>query len=118
MARMIFVNLPAKDVAKSTAFYQAIGFTRDPRFGNEVASAMNGSDGITVMILGHDFHRTFIPHKEIADSTPRWPRSPTARRTNRPEAPRNGCRRHRARERHANAMIRGDVRPGESPLSK
>ncbi|HEV7288020.1 VOC family protein [Sphingomonas sp.] len=68
MPRMIFVNLPVKDVAASTAFYEAIGFTRDPRFSNEVASAMMWSDTITLMILGHDFYATFIPHKTIADS--------------------------------------------------
>jgi predicted lactoylglutathione lyase len=69
MPKMIFVNLPVKDVAKSTAFYEAIGFTKDARFSNEQASAMQWSDEITVMILAHDFYRTFIPHKTIADST-------------------------------------------------
>jgi predicted lactoylglutathione lyase len=68
MAKMIFVNLPVKDVAKSTAFYEAIGFTKDPRFSNEMASAMIWSDTITLMILGQDFYSTFIPHKTIADS--------------------------------------------------
>jgi predicted lactoylglutathione lyase len=66
---MIFVNLPVKDVAKSTAFYEAIGFVKDVRFSNEMASAMRWSDTITVMILGHDFYRGFIPHKAIADSS-------------------------------------------------
>ncbi|MCR5871155.1 MULTISPECIES: VOC family protein [unclassified Sphingomonas] len=69
MAKMIFVNLPVRDVAASTAFYEAIGFTRDPRFSNEMASAMQWSDEITLMILGHDFYSTFIPHKTIADSS-------------------------------------------------
>ena len=69
MTKMIFVNLPVKDVAKSTAFYGAIGFTKDPRFSNEMASAMQWSDTITLMILGHDFYSTFIPHKTIADSS-------------------------------------------------
>ena len=69
MAKMIFVNLPVKDVAKSTVFYEAIGFTKDPRFSNEMASAMQWSDEITLMILGHDFYSTFIPHKTIADSS-------------------------------------------------
>jgi len=69
MTKMIFVNLPVKDVAKSTAFYEAIGFTKDPRFSNEMASAMQWSDTITLMILGHDFYSTFIPHKTIADSS-------------------------------------------------
>ncbi len=68
MPKMIFVNLPVKDVAASTAFYEAIGFTKDARFSNEVASAMTWSDTITLMILGHDFYSTFIPHKTIADS--------------------------------------------------
>jgi predicted lactoylglutathione lyase len=69
MAKMIFVNLPVKDVAASTAFYEAIGFTKDPRFSNEMASAMQWSDEIVVMILDHEFYSTFIPHKTIADSS-------------------------------------------------
>jgi predicted lactoylglutathione lyase len=44
MPQMIFVNLPVKDVAKSTAFYEAIGCTKDERFSNEMASAMQLSD--------------------------------------------------------------------------
>ena len=69
MTKMIFVNLPVKDVAASTAFYEAIGFTKDPRFSNDMASAMQWSDEIVIMILGHDFYSTFIPHKTIADSS-------------------------------------------------
>jgi uncharacterized protein len=68
MAKMIFVNLPVKDVARSTAFYEALGFTKDARFSNEVASAMKWSDEISVMILSQEFYQTFIPHKTIADS--------------------------------------------------
>lgn len=69
MTKIIFVNLPVKDVAASTAFYEAIGFTKDPRFSNDMASAMQWSDEIVIMILGHDFYSTFIPHKTIADSS-------------------------------------------------
>lgn len=67
MPQMIFVNLPVKDVAKSTAFYEAIGCTKDPRFSNEVASAMQLSDEIVFMILSQDFFKTFTP-KPIADA--------------------------------------------------
>jgi predicted lactoylglutathione lyase len=67
MTQMIFVNLPVTDVAKSTAFYEAIGCTRDERFSNEVASAMQLSDTIVFMILGHDFFQTFTG-KAIADA--------------------------------------------------
>jgi uncharacterized protein len=68
MPRMIFVNLPVKDVAASTRFYEALGFTRDARFSNEQASAMIWSDTISFMLLGHDFYRSFVPHKAIADT--------------------------------------------------
>lgn len=67
MPQMIFVNLPVADVARSTAFYEAIGCTRDPRFSNEVASAMVLSEAIMFMILSHDFFKTFTP-KPIADA--------------------------------------------------
>ena len=67
MPQMIFVNLPVKDVAKSTAFYEAIGCTKDERFSNEMASAMQLSDEIVFMILGRDFFQTFTP-RPIADA--------------------------------------------------
>lgn len=68
MPKMIFVNLPVADVARATAFYEAIGFTKDARFSNEQASAMTWSDEIKIMILSHDFYRSFVPHKAIADT--------------------------------------------------
>ena len=67
MPQMIFVNLPVKDVAKSTAFYEVIGCTKDPRFSNETASAMQLSYEIIFMILSQDFFKTFTP-KPIADA--------------------------------------------------
>ena len=35
MAKMIFVNLPVRDLARSTAFYQAIGAEKNPQFSKE-----------------------------------------------------------------------------------
>ncbi|PZU11708.1 VOC family protein [Sphingomonas sp.] len=67
MAKTIFVNLPVADVAKATAFYEAIGFEKNAMFSNEKASAMVWSDAIYVMLLGHDFYRTFTS-KEIIDA--------------------------------------------------
>ncbi len=67
MAKMIFVNLPVADVAKSTAFYEAIGFEKNPQFSNEQASSMVWSDTIYLMLLEHAFYSTFTP-KQIADS--------------------------------------------------
>ena len=67
MAKMIFVNLPVTDVAGSTAFYEAIGFEKNPQFSNEQASCMVWSDTIHVMLLSHDFYATFA-NKPIADT--------------------------------------------------
>lgn len=67
MPRAIFVNLPVADVAKATAFYEAIGFQKNPTFSNEQASAMVWSDSIYVMLLDHAFYRTFT-NKEIIEA--------------------------------------------------
>jgi hypothetical protein len=67
MTKMIFVNLPVADVAKATAFYEAIGFDKNPQFSNEQASCMVWSDAINVMLLDHGFYRTFTT-KQIADT--------------------------------------------------
>lgn len=66
MSRMIFVNLPVRDLARSIAFYEAIGGTKNEKFSNEKAAAIVFSDSIYVMLLTHDFYRTFTT-KEIAD---------------------------------------------------
>lgn len=67
MPKMIFVNLPVTDVAKATAFYEAIGFTRNATFSNEQASAMAWSDTISVMLLDRAFYATFTT-KPIIDA--------------------------------------------------
>ncbi|QDZ08313.1 lactoylglutathione lyase [Sphingomonas panacisoli] len=67
MTKMIFVNLPVADVAKSTAFYEAIGFTKNEQFSNEQASSMVWSDSIFVMLLAKPFFSTFTP-KTIGDA--------------------------------------------------
>jgi len=67
MAKMIFVNLPVKDVARSTSFYESIGATKNPMFSDETASCMVFSDTIHVMVLSHEKFSQFTP-KKIADA--------------------------------------------------
>ena len=67
MPKMIFVNLPVADVAKSTAFYEKIGAKRDPRFCNDTTSMMVFSDTIAVMLLSHERFREFTA-KPITDA--------------------------------------------------
>ena len=67
MAKMIFVNLPVSDLARSTAFYQAIGGEKNEQFSDDTASCMVFSETIHVMLLTHDKFRQFTP-KKIADA--------------------------------------------------
>ncbi|RPF72322.1 VOC family protein [Aurantiacibacter spongiae] len=67
MPKSIFVNLPVCDLARSTAFYAALGFGKNPQFSNDQASAMVWSDTICVMLLTHEFYRTFTD-KAIIDA--------------------------------------------------
>ena len=61
MPRMIFVNLPVADVKRSTAFYEAVGATKNPQFSDDSTSCMVISDTIFVMIMTHEKFRQFSP---------------------------------------------------------
>ena len=67
MSRMIFVNLPVTDLERSKAFYAAVGAVNEPKFSNEAAAMMRFSEEVNVMLLTHDFWRTFTA-KEIPDA--------------------------------------------------
>jgi predicted lactoylglutathione lyase len=67
MAKMIFLNLPVTDLPRSMKFYEAVGFTNNPMFTNEQAASMMWSDEIVVMLLTHDFWKTFTS-KAIPDA--------------------------------------------------
>lgn len=68
MPKMIFVNLPVADVAKATAFYEAIGCAHDTSFckGPEAAMLV-WSDTITFMLLEKARYADFTT-KQIADA--------------------------------------------------
>src|SRR4030095_3143082 len=67
MSKLIFINLPVTDLGRSIAFYEAIGGRKEPKFSNERASMIVISDAINVMLLTHDFYKTFTG-KPIADA--------------------------------------------------
>ena len=67
MSKMIFVNLPVADLARATAFYEALGAKKDERFCDHTASCMVFSETIHVMLLTHEKFRQFTP-KKIADA--------------------------------------------------
>ena len=67
MAKLIFINLPTTDLARTTAFYEAVGAVKNPQFSDETASCMVFSETIHVMLLTHEKFRQFTT-KKIADA--------------------------------------------------
>lgn len=68
MSTKIFVNVPVKDLDKSTEFFTAIGFTINPQFTDETAACVVITEDIYAMILTHEKFKQFTP-KEISDAT-------------------------------------------------
>ena len=65
--QQIFINLPVSDLAKSMAFYTALGFTNNPQFSDEAGKCMVWGENIFVMLLSHDKFNSFAT-KPIADT--------------------------------------------------
>ncbi len=68
MNRQLFLNLPVADLAKATAFYEALGFPRNPQFSGATASCIVISDAIHVMLSTHAQFRQFTP-KAVCDTS-------------------------------------------------
>lgn len=68
MPRQIFVNLPIRDMARSRAFFAALGFAFNPQFTNEQGACMVIQDGSSyAMLLVEPFFQGFTK-KPIADA--------------------------------------------------
>jgi uncharacterized protein len=67
MPKEIYINLITKDLAKSTAFYTAIGFVKNEMFSGPTASAMAFDENIIFMLLTEEFALNFNDNKNIAD---------------------------------------------------
>lgn len=68
MSTKIFVNLPVKDLGRSTDFFTAIGFSFNPQFSDDNAGCLVISDDIYAMLLVEPFFKSFTK-KEIVDAT-------------------------------------------------
>ena len=66
-SRLIFVNLPVKDLSASTAFFRALGFGFDERFTDESCACMIVSEQAYVMLLVESRFADFTT-KPIADA--------------------------------------------------
>lgn len=60
MERLIFVNLPVRDVRASRAFYTALGFRVHDRFSDDQVACIAVSSSILLMLLDHERFTEFI----------------------------------------------------------
>jgi predicted lactoylglutathione lyase len=65
--RLIFVNLPVRDLEASTAFFSALGFGFDEKFTNEECACMVVSDQAYVMLLAEPRFAEFTTRR-VADA--------------------------------------------------
>jgi predicted lactoylglutathione lyase len=69
MATNIFVNLPVKNLEKTKEFFLKLGYTFNQQFTDEKAASLVISETIYAMLITEPFFKTFIPNKEIADTS-------------------------------------------------
>lgn len=67
MATKVFINLPVKDLDKSKAFFEGMGYSLNPMFTDENAASVVITDNITVALLEESYFKTFTK-KEISDA--------------------------------------------------
>jgi uncharacterized protein len=67
MSKLIFVNLPVRDLNQAIAFYESIGAEKNEQFCDDTAACMVFSETIHTMLLTHEKFRQFTP-KKIADA--------------------------------------------------
>jgi uncharacterized protein len=68
ISKKIFINLPVKDLNKSTNFFKDLGFEFNPQFSDENTSSMIISDNIFALLMVEERFKEFSK-KEIADTT-------------------------------------------------
>lgn len=65
--RMIFVNLPVKNIETSKNFFTALGFSFNPEYSDDRTLCMIVEENIFVMLLQEERFRDFI-NGDIADA--------------------------------------------------
>ena len=63
MPKMLFLNLPVRNLKASTGFYEALGGKVNPQFSDDQTRSMVLSETIVVMLLSHERYRTFTKRK-------------------------------------------------------
>jgi uncharacterized protein len=68
-SKNIFINLPVKDLDKSTNFFKELGFEFNPQFSDETTSCMIISDNIYALLMIEDTFKGFSKKETVDTST-------------------------------------------------
>ena len=68
MSRNTFINLPVKDLARTTRFFNQVGFSFNQQFTNEDATCMIISDETYAMLVVEPFFQGFT-QQDITDTS-------------------------------------------------
>ncbi|TAL75295.1 MAG: glyoxalase/bleomycin resistance/extradiol dioxygenase family protein [Rhodanobacter sp.] len=61
MIDQVFISFPVADLQRSVAFFEALGFTRNPAFSDDTAACIVINDTTSVMLSSHAKFREFTP---------------------------------------------------------
>jgi predicted lactoylglutathione lyase len=67
MHKQIFVNLPCRNLPASKAFFEALGYSFNPQFTNEMGAGLILGENLFAMLLTEDFARGFTA-KPLVDA--------------------------------------------------
>ena len=67
MHSQMFINLPVKDLSRSRAFFEGMGYSFNPQFSNEQGACLVLGEHAFAMLLTHAFFAGFTP-KPIGDA--------------------------------------------------
>lgn len=68
MNKQIFLNMPVADLARSQAFYQALGYSLNPQFTGDGVACVVINETTFVMLATHARFREFTP-KAVCDTS-------------------------------------------------
>jgi hypothetical protein len=67
MPKSIYIGIPVANLAASTRFYEALGFTLVAQFSDDTTSTMTWSDTITFQLQTHERFKGWVA-KDVADT--------------------------------------------------
>jgi hypothetical protein len=67
MSHKFFVSMPVKDLGRSVAFFEALGFRFDPKFASEHGAAMLIGEHSFAMLVAESLYKTFTK-RQLCDT--------------------------------------------------